>query len=76
MATLAKENLGVAVRALINSDVSERELLDANEKDINVLNKEIASYLIKISALDVSVSDEKLLGALHHVISDIERIGL
>ena len=75
MATLAKENLGVAVRALINSDVSERELLDANEKDINVLNKEIASYLIKISALDVSVSDEKLLGALHHVISDIERIG-
>ncbi|MBR2967629.1 MAG: Na/Pi cotransporter family protein [Clostridia bacterium] len=75
MASLAKENLAVAVNALVNNDLSEKEILDANERDINVLNKEIASYLIKISALDVSVSDEKLLGALHHVISDIERIG-
>ena len=35
----------------------------------------MARYLIKTSSLNLSRSDEKIVGALHHVISDIERIG-
>ncbi|MCH5164263.1 MAG: Na/Pi cotransporter family protein [Clostridiales bacterium] len=75
MASLAKENLAIAMEALINCDISKNDLLEGNEDDINVLNKEIASYLIKISSLNISSADEKLLGTLHHVINDIERIG-
>ena len=75
MASLAKENLAIAMEALISCDISKNDLLEGNEADINVLNKEIALYLIKISSLNISSSDEKLLGTLHHVINDIERIG-
>ncbi len=75
MAELAKTNLILAKDALINYDVNSDELLERNEADINMLNKEIASYLIKISSLNISASDEKLVGTLHHVINDIERIG-
>lgn len=75
MATLAKENLGLGMDALINCDVSKSDALESVEADINVLNKEIAMYLIKISSLNISSSDEKLIGTLHHVINDIERIG-
>lgn len=75
MAALAKENLAIAMEAIINYDVGKSDLLESNESDINTLNKEIASYLIKISSLNISSSDEKLIGTLHHVINDIERIG-
>lgn len=75
MASLAKNNLAIAMEAIINYDISKSELLESNERDINTLNKEIAAYLIKISSLNISSSDEKLLGTLHHVINDIERIG-
>lgn len=75
MALLARQNLKIAVDALVSGDTSEKNKLDKNENDINAINKEVAVYLIKISALNVSISDEKLIGSLHHVISDIERIG-
>ena len=75
MAALAKDNLGIAVDALLNCDISKNDTLESNERDINTLNKEIAVYLIKISSLNITLADEKLLGTLHHVINDIERIG-
>ncbi len=75
MAELAKTNLSLAMGALIGYDVSNNEKLESNEGDINTLNKEITSYLIKLSALNLSASDEKIIGTLHHVINDIERIG-
>ena len=35
----------------------------------------MARYLIKMASLNLPRSDEKLVGTLHHVIGDIERIG-
>ena len=75
MASLARENLAIAMEALISCDIDKNDILEGTEADINVLNKEIALYLIKISSLNISSADEKLIGTLHHVINDIERIG-
>ncbi len=75
MAALAKENLALAMDAIINYNTNKSELLASNENDINTLNKEIASYLIKISSLNINSADEKLIATMHHVINDIERIG-
>ncbi len=75
MAALAKENLALAMDAIINYNTNKSDLLASNENDINTLNKEIASYLIKISSLNINSADEKLIATMHHVINDIERIG-
>ena len=38
------------------------------------MERAIVAYLIKISAQDVSLSDERLISAIHHATSDIIRI--
>lgn len=75
MASLAKDNLDRGFNAIATGSLAEREKILKEEEKINFVNKGVARYLIKISSLNLSRSDEKLVGALHHVITDIERIG-
>lgn len=75
MAQMAYENLDRGFTAIAENDLSEREKILQTEEKINFVNKGVARYLIKMSSLNLSRSDEKLVGSLHHVISDIERIG-
>lgn len=75
MAELAKENLSLSVNALITRDYVNKDKVVENEARINHTYHAIARYLIKLASLSLSESDEKLIGAYHHVISDIERIG-
>ena len=75
MAYLARENLDRGFNAIISGDLSEREKILKQEEEINFINKGVARYLIKVASLSLPRSDEKLIGALHHVITDIERIG-
>lgn len=75
MSELAKENLTLSMNALITGDYVNRARICKNEATINYTYHAIARYLIKLASLSLSESDEKLIGAYHHVISDIERIG-
>ncbi len=75
MAVLAKENLDRGFNAIVNASLSERAQILQTEEKINFVNKGVARYLIKMSSLSLPRSDEKLVGSLHHVIGDIERIG-
>ena len=75
MATLASENLNRAMNALITLDDEDIEEAYAVEQNINYLNKEITQYLVKISQTNLPVEDAKSIGALFHVVNDIERIG-
>lgn len=75
MAELARENLNRSFSAIMNNDLSEREKIRKDEERINFINKHVANYLIKMASLNLPKSDERLVGTLHHVISDIERIG-
>jgi phosphate:Na+ symporter len=45
------------------------------EKNINFLNHAITDYLVKINQTTLPIEDLKSLGALFHVVNDIERIG-
>ncbi len=74
MGDMAKTNLKRAMSAVLTLDVSERDKVLKDEQRINFINKGVAKYLIKLSSHDLSRSDEKLVGSLHHVVSDIERI--
>ncbi len=75
MAVMARDNLGRGFDAIASGNLGEREKILQTEEKINFVNKGVARYLIKMSSLSLSRSDEKLVGALHHVIGDIERIG-
>jgi len=75
MAILAKENLDRAFVALINEDMSESKNITNIEYRINFLTTQITSFLIKISSVTKSSEEEKIVGGLHHVTSDLERLG-
>ncbi|HPW53423.1 MAG TPA: Na/Pi cotransporter family protein [Erysipelotrichaceae bacterium] len=75
MLNLAKENIDRSFASLINADMSESKVIADTEYRIDFLTGEITSYLIKISSITESAVDEKLIGGLHHVANDIERLG-
>ena len=75
MGEMARDNLDRAVKAVLEVDPSDKDKVLKEEEKINFINKGVARYLVKMQSLSLSKSDEKLVGSLHHVIGDIERIG-
>ena len=75
MAELAKENLSLSINALLTNEYVNRDKIARNEAKINYTYHAVARYLIKLASLSLSETDEKLVGAYHHVITNIERIG-
>lgn len=75
MASLASENLNRAMNALITLDEEDIKEVYEVEKNINFLNHAITNYLVKINQTTLPIEDLKSLGALFHVVNDIERIG-
>ena len=75
MASLAAENLNRAMNALITLDSEDIEEVYEVEKNINFLNHAITNYLVKINQATLPIEDLKSIGALFHVVNDIERIG-
>lgn len=75
MASLASENLNRAMNALITLDDEDIEKVYEVEENINFLNHAITNYLVKINQSTLPIEDLKSIGALFHVVNDIERIG-
>lgn len=75
MASLASENLNRAMNALITLDEEDIHEVYEVEKNINFLNHAITGYMVKINQSTLPIEDLKNLGALFHVVNDIERIG-
>ena len=75
MASLASENLNRAMNALITLDEDDINEVYEVEKNINFLNHGITDYLVKINQTTLPIEDLKSIGALFHVVNDIERIG-
>lgn len=75
MGEIAIGNLEKALDALlIKDDRAAKEVFEV-EKRIDYMNKEITDYLVKANQISLPVGDRKKLGALFHVVSDIERVG-
>lgn len=75
MNMLARENLDLAINCLFHFDQQSIDKIADTEATIDYLNRTLTAFLVKITSLDISEQDEKLIGSLYHVISDIERIG-
>ena len=74
MGEMAKSNLKRAMTAVLTRDAAEREEVDKEEQRINFVNKGLTKYLIKLSSTSLGRADEKFVGSLFRVVSDIERI--
>jgi phosphate:Na+ symporter len=75
MAETARINLDRAYGAITSGDLSERDRIRRDEQKINFINRGVTGYLVKLASLSLPQADDKLVGSLYHVVSDIERIG-
>ncbi len=75
MGDIANSNLKRSLDAFFKRDEQKaRRVLDI-EKTVDYLSHNITHYMIEFRGLDLSAHDLKILGSLHHVIIDMERIG-
>lgn len=80
-----REILGMAETALSNFDLScdiictldyaQAETFRANENQLNFLNKELASLVIKLLRADLSEKDRVYLSTVFKTVTDLERVG-
>ena len=75
MAILAKENIDRSFSSLVNEDMSQSKIIADVEYRIDFLTNKLTNFFIKISLVTKFADDEKLIGGLHHVTNDIERLG-
>ena len=75
MADLAMQSLRLSFEGFVTQDEGKKEQVDALNARVFEMEKRIVAYLIKISSQDISLSDEKLISAIHHATGDIIRIG-
>ena len=74
MAGRAMESLKIAFDGFVTEDESVKEKVDELNGRVSEMERAIVAYLIKISSQDVSLTDEKLISAIHHSTGDILRI--
>ena len=74
MADMAVESLRMAFGAFIDRNVDALEAVYENNENVAKLSENISNYLVRVSASDVALSDEKKVNELHNDIGDIARV--
>ena len=74
MAELAMQSMRIALDGFVAGDESRKAQVDELNARVADMEKHIVAYLIKISASDLSLADERLISAIHHATGDIIRI--
>ena len=75
MGEIVFDNLKNSTEALFEYDEQKVDKVFEVEKTIDYLTNEITHYLIEFKGLQLSKSDLRVMGSLHHVVIDLERIG-
>jgi phosphate:Na+ symporter len=74
MGEVSSINFGRALEAFFDRDEPKANKVIEEEKTVDYLSHNITNYLISFRGLDLPAHDVKVLGSLHHVIIDMERI--
>ncbi len=75
MGNLAKLSLESAIESVETNNVKAAEKTFKIEKTINMLEREISNYLIKLSNTAIDFEDRQIIDGLFSTINDIERVG-
>ncbi|MGE5494380.1 MAG: Na/Pi cotransporter family protein [Burkholderiales bacterium] len=74
MGSISAGNFQNALESFFDRDEQKANKVIEVEKTVDYLSRSITSYLISYRSLDIPEHDIKVLGSLHHVIIDMERI--
>ena len=75
MGNIAKANFARAIECFDEWDEEKAAEVAHSEEVLDFLNHEITTYLVEVKGLDLNPQDTLLVGALFHVINDMERVG-
>lgn len=75
MGQITYENVKRAFDACLTNDESKIAQVCRQEKDIDLMAKQISEYLVKISGLSLNERQHALVNHLFYTVSDIERMG-
>lgn len=75
MGNIATENLKNSMDSFINGNENLISAVYEKEDLINYLEREITSYLVKLSQEPLSEAQSEVITSLFHTVNDIERIG-
>ncbi len=70
---ISMQTLSLSINAFLNKSLDEEEQIKNNIADLEEMNRELLSYLVKIAALDLSDKDEMMVSKLHEALSDFYR---
>ena len=75
MATLAKNNISQSIEFIKSYSHKKDDAIKNNEKKLDNYEDQLETYLVKISAMDLNVSDSMRLNNYTHAIGNFERMG-
>ena len=75
MTRLSHKNIVAAFTAFVNNDLKNIEKIKQREDEIDALQHQITSFLVKLSQEDLIEKDRRFIPELIHCINDAERIG-
>lgn len=76
MAYIAIENFNLAMDMIKKVDLSEKERFEANEKELNFLNRALVDFAAKLTGKhNIDKNDYLYLLSTYRTIADFERIG-
>ena len=65
--------LDLAITKFVEKSILAEEEIKEKISDIEIVNREIITFLVKVSSQDVTIEDEKTISALHHSLNDFIR---
>lgn len=72
---IAVESLNIAIDGFIKKDYDYAAKAHPLIEDVEILNKEIISYLVTVASCDLTIKEEKIISNLHHSLGDFIRLG-
>jgi phosphate:Na+ symporter len=75
MSKLAHNTLTLAINTLDDYNDLSKLIIDENEETIDMYEDKLVSYLVKISAKDLTDVESKRIALILHSLGDFERIG-
>ncbi len=75
MADIAMQNFSISLGIICTQQFDQLAEFQANEQELNFLNKTLVGFLVKLSNLKLNGKDRAYLSGAFHTVSDLERIG-
>ena len=65
----------LAIDDFLNKSEDGKEKVNKTNEELELMNKEIIAYLVRISSAQVTFAEEQMVSSFHHNLNDIMRIG-